>query len=73
MILVLNFSTLSPVSYNRKEEKHCLSNLSFPCASISWSGPFPLSNNLCFQDMHVSGIVKDCASAVFLVAVLSAV
>lgn len=43
MILVLNFSTLRLVSYDRKEEKHCLANSCFTCVSMSWNRPFLLS------------------------------
>lgn len=35
MIPLLNFSTLRPVSYDRKEEKHCLANSCFTCVSMS--------------------------------------
>lgn len=44
MILVLNFSTLRLVSYDRKEEKHCLVNSCFTCVSMSWNRPFLLSS-----------------------------
>lgn len=65
MILVLNFSTLRPVSYDRKEEKHCRANSCFTCVSVSANGPFLLSNIYFFsQEMQLRSLVWVCSVVV---------
>lgn len=79
MILVLNFSTLSPDSYDSKEEMLCLAHSCFTyvkCYVLTsqFHGMDHVHFQIIFfQDMHLSGIVKDCASAFCLVVVLSPV
>lgn len=82
MILVLNFSTLSPDSYDSKEEMHCLANSCFTYASVSWDGPCPLSNyffsghaakwhseGLCFCILSGGGVISCVISFIFSISV----
>lgn len=70
-ILVLNFSILRPVSYDTKEEKHCLANSCSTCASMSWNGPFLPSIFFFPQGMHLSSLVWVCSLVVVIPAVMS--
>lgn len=68
---LLNFESCQLRTQEGREASPCKSVFYLCLSFMEWT--ISTFRFIFFQDMHLSGIVKDCASAVFLVVVLSAV